>query len=207
MQHSNLLQIVHDRSFRRLCVPVRCAFHSAHWRQQHPAVPFWTLENRLTKITNIYLYQHDQETQHVYLETLNKLLTAIGSADQRLQSSTEDMADYVRLLNEHGSVVASLYLAYTSATSDYVTPAQVAAFTGDAESTWRNRAARHDIPLAWKAGKQWLLPKDVLLFLYNIEMPDEVSEPDPDASEADEEPQMSDEEYHRVMRQLNQNLN
>ena len=43
-----------------------------------------------------------------------------------------------------------------------MTPAQIAAATGTAESTWRNKAARGEIPGAHKAGKQWLIPRAVL---------------------------------------------
>lgn len=199
--------IARDPSFRRLCVPVRCAFQSPHWRGQHPGVPFWTLESQLVKLTNIYLLQQDHETQRAYVETVTRLLMVIGAADRRLQVNADDLTAFLRMLDEHGNVVASLYLAYTAATSDYVTPVQVATFTHTAESTWRNRAAAHEIPLAWKAGKQWLLPKDVLLFLYDIEMPPETHEDNPGVPEADDAPEMTDEEYHQVMRQLNQNMN
>ena len=209
MQQRNLLQIVTDRSFRRLCVPVRCAMRLAHWRERHPGVPFWTLANQLVKLTNIYRLQSDRETQRAYLEALSKLLTAIGDADPRLRVNADDITGYIRLLDEHGGALAGIFLGYSSSTTDYVTPAQVAAFTGDAESTWRNRAARHEIPLAWKAGKQWLLPKDVLLFLYGIEMPADIGESDPEAPvlDEDDDPVMTDEEYHRVRRELNRDLN
>ena len=187
MQQSNLLQIVTDRSFRRLCVPVRCAMRSTHWRERHSGVPFWTLENQLVKLTNIYRLQSDRETQRAYLEALTKLLTAIGDADPRLRVNADDIIGYSRVLDKYGGAIAGVFLGYSSSATDYVTPAQVASFTGDAESTWRNRAARHEIPLAWKAGKQWLLPKDVLLFVYGIEMPADISETDPTAPDVDED--------------------
>ncbi len=51
---------------------------------------------------------------------------------------------------------------YSAFDREELTPAQVAALTATAESTWRNKAAAGDIPGARKAGKQWLLPRAVL---------------------------------------------
>lgn len=200
------MDILENRSFRALCIPIRVAFCSSHWRDQHPGVPFWTLEDGLAKITKIYNTQSDAATQRAYLEALNKLLTAISKADQRLLVQADDVAEYTRLLNEYGSVVAGMFLGYSAAMHTFVTPAQVASFTGDAESTWRNRAARHEIPGARKAGKQWLLPKDVLDISYGVSMPDELRETTPEDEEIAENEQeiaadmatMTDEERHNT---------
>lgn len=42
-------------------------------------------------------------------------------------------------------------------------PSELAAVTGEGESTWRWRAAEGVVPGAIKKGKQWLLPKTVLI--------------------------------------------
>lgn len=209
------MDILENRSFQALCIPIRVAFHAHGWQTQHPSVPIWTLEDALAKLTKIYGTQDDPETQRAYLEALMKLLTKIGAADSRLRVQAEDVTEYIRLLNTYGSVVAALFLAYSISPSDFVTPAQVAAHTGDAESTWRNRAARHEIPGARKAGKQWLLPKDVLEVRYGIQMPSVLRTLSPEQEEiveAERETEaematMTEQEYHQIMRQLNQNMN
>jgi hypothetical protein len=42
---------------------------------------------------------------------------------------------------------------------DWLTPAEAAALTNTAESTWRNKAAAGQVPGAIKKGKQWLIPR------------------------------------------------
>jgi hypothetical protein len=64
-----------------------------------------------------------------------------------------------------------MMLAYACASERFVTPAQVAAQTNTSESLWRNRAAAGSIPGAIKAGKQWLLPRDVLSLCYGVALP------------------------------------
>jgi Ser/Thr protein kinase RdoA (MazF antagonist) len=46
--------------------------------------------------------------------------------------------------------------------ANWLTPAEIAAATGTAESTWRNKAAAGQVPGAVKKGKQWLIPRAVL---------------------------------------------
>ena len=209
------MDILDNQSFQALCIPIRVAFHAHNWQAQHAGVPVWTLEDQLARLTQIYGVQANQVTQRAYLDALMKMLKKIGDADGRLRVQSEDVTEYIRLLNTYGSVVASMFLAYSISPSDFVTPAQVAEFTGDAESTWRNRAARHEIPGARKAGKQWLLPKDVLEVRYGIQMPSALRQLSPEQEEAEESAReadaelaaMTDEEYHRVRRELNRDLN
>ena len=59
---------------------------------------------------------------------------------------TDVDGDYIEL---DTSVLAELF----------ITPAEAAALTNTAESTWRNRAAAGQVPGAVKKGKQWLLPR------------------------------------------------
>jgi len=209
------MDILENKSFLALCLPIRVAFHAHNWMEQHPTVPVWTLENRLEKLTKIYGTQDDSETQRAYLDALMKMLTKIGEADNRLRVQAEDVTEYIRLLNTYGSVVAFMFLAYSISPSDFVTPAQVAELTGDAESTWRNRAARHEIPGARKAGKQWLLPKDVLEVRYGVEIPSSLRQMSPEQEEIEDAERetdaemktMTEQEYHEIRRQLNQELN
>jgi len=56
------------------------------------------------------------------------------------------------------TATAPAFCAIALIPRQYVTPNEAAAFTGTAESGWRNRAAAGDIPGAVKKGKQWLIP-------------------------------------------------
>lgn len=46
---------------------------------------------------------------------------------------------------------------------DVLTPAEVAELTSTAESGWRNKCAAGAFPGAFKKGKQWLIPRSVLV--------------------------------------------
>ncbi len=56
------------------------------------------------------------------------------------------------------TATAPAFVAVALIPRQYVTPNEAAAFTGTAESSWRNRAAAGEIPGAVKKGKQWLIP-------------------------------------------------
>jgi|Deesub1362A_J573_1020465.scaffolds.fasta_scaffold00751_12 hypothetical protein len=52
----------------------------------------------------------------------------------------------------------------------WLTTSEAAELTGESESTWRNRCARHDVPGAIKKGKQWLIPAAAVLLLNVVEI-------------------------------------
>ena len=65
--------------------------------------------------------------------------------------STSDLADELRRSR-----------SFSEVPGDFVTPAQAAVLTGEAEITWRKRAAAGKIPGAHKYGKQWVLPRTAI---------------------------------------------
>lgn len=173
--------ILHNPCFARLCVPIRVVFHSHEWKRAHPEVPIRHLLERWEKFSlNYDLYPHE------YLPALINLLTAIGKATPRLMYQAKDLEGFQRLLEGRGAVVAHLFGAYASAADRLITPVQAAEVSGNAESAWRNRAAAGDIPGAWKAGKQWLLPVSVIELLYCVAVPAEMQHRDPDEDETSE---------------------
>lgn len=166
--------IIEDVNFRAICVPIRVALHAPNWRKRHSNVNVWGLYNTLEHATEKYAQQME-----AYVPALTKLLNAIGKASPQLIISTETFAGYLRLIDDYGAVVPPMMLAYASAPDRFATPVQVADATHSSESLWRNRAAAGEIPGAIKAGKQWLLPRDVLRVLYRIELPRDAFTPTP----------------------------
>jgi hypothetical protein len=99
------------------------------------------------------------------IATFTKLLTSISSADRHLSYTTDDLDWLVHLMDQDPQEyrpVLKMLQAWFSAPDTLLTPAEVAEITVTAESTWRNKAARGEIPGAIKKGKQWLLPASVL---------------------------------------------
>lgn len=201
MRRTNFSSIVRDPHFRALCVPIRAAY-SYGWRRKHPTVPFWALLERLETASKGY-EMYPQE----YVPALTAMLDAIGRASPQLRCRSEDLTAYLALVEQEGHWLVMAFCAFCSAKSDFVTPAQVSAATGTAESTWRNKAAAGDISGAVKAGKQWLLPKDIMEIVFGIDLADAAGQRDPADAAAEEAAerelsQMTDDEYHQVVREL-----
>ena len=188
--------ILRNPHFARLCVPIRVVYHSHQWKRTHADVPIRHLLERWEKFT--FNYDH---YPHEYIPALTRLLSAIAKATPRLAYQQEDLNGYQRLLEEHGGVVAHLFGAYASGSDRFITPGQAATLGDDAESTWRNRAAAGEIPGAWKAGKQWLLPVSVIEVLYGVVVPAEVRSGEPDADDVPE-PEISEAEAQDMLARL-----
>ena len=71
---------------------------------------------------------------------------------------TSEVISPVCLATAGHIATAEAFVACALIPRQYATPSEAAAFTGTAESTWRNRAAAGEIPGAVKKGKQWLIP-------------------------------------------------
>lgn len=152
--------ILNHPSFQSIAAAIRIPFRSAYWRQQHPDVPFWKLLDDLTKLPG-------GPTHQQWLSRWTALQVALAEADPSLVISTEDVSWLLSWMehkpeDEAIAVIAMLY-AYASAPDVTLTPAEIAAATGTAESTWRNKAAAGEIAGAVKRGKQWLIPERVLI--------------------------------------------
>lgn len=152
--------ILNHPSFQNIAATLRVPFRSTYWRQQHPDVPFWTLCNSLTDLPGGPVHPD-------WLSRWTALQVALAEADPSLVLSTEDVTWLLDWLehepaSEATAVIAMLY-AYASAPDETLTPAEIAAATGTAESTWRNKAAAGELAGAVKRGKQWLIPERILI--------------------------------------------
>lgn len=151
--------IITDPHFNNLAAIIRWPFRSHDWKKRHTAeVPFWLLIEALDK-ANAQPFNKER-----WLVALSELLVAITKADPWLSYTTEDLEWMVEQLDgPYGATVASMFMASFSAPDEMLTPAEIAEATGTAESSWRNKAAAHQIPGATKKGKQWLLPRSVVM--------------------------------------------
>lgn len=154
---SDFLGIVHHPNFVRVSAIIRTPFWSSAWRHAHPDVPFWSLLDDVKKSLQI----GDRDAMFGALSTL---LREIADATERLRYSEDDIDWLVRTMDEpNWSTTLWLLMAYASAPDTLYAPSELAAVTEIAESTWRKYAATGIVPGAVKKGKQWLLPKSVLI--------------------------------------------
>jgi len=156
MKYSDILNNPH---FNNLGAIIRVPFQSPEWRRGHSGVPFWNLNKAFVDATPI---DGPWNTADV-ISSFTTLITSISTADPHLTYTEDDINWFVAMLDseEHKAVV-KMFQAWYSAPDTMLTPAEVAAATGTAESTWRNKAAAGHIPGAEKKGKQWLLPRSIL---------------------------------------------
>jgi len=157
MKYSDILKSDH---FNNLAAIIRVPFLSEHWRKEHDEVPFWSLLDELNEVkTEEYFATNRAE----FVNRFCAFLVTLTAADERLTYSEEDLVWFIEVMDsEHALSIISLLFAWFSAPDTMLTPTEVAAATGTAESGWRNKAAAGLIPGAVKKGKQWLLPRSVL---------------------------------------------
>lgn len=152
--------IINNASFQNIAATLRVPFRSAIWRGSHSHVPFWSLWNDLVELPGGPVHA-DWPGRWVSLQV------ALAEADTNLVLSTEDITWLFSWIDhadpgEAAAVISMLY-AFASAPDETMTPAEIAEITGTVESTWRNKAARGEIPGAVKRGKQWLIPDRVVI--------------------------------------------
>ena len=149
-----VLEIINEPGFQRIAAILRVPFWSLSWKREHPDVPFWTLWRNIEM----------SEDREDVLETLTDALMQIANATERLRYNTEDMEWLVRTLDEENwQTWIAMLLAFASAPDVLYAPSELASVTSIAESTWRKYAATGFVIGSIKKGKQWLLPKSVLV--------------------------------------------
>jgi len=154
---SDFSVIIRHPNFVRISAIIRTPFWSSYWKHAHADVPFWTLLDNVKKPLQI------GDKEEVF-GALSELLRAIADATERLRYSVEDIDWLVRTLDEpNWTATIWLLLAYGSAPDTLYSPSELAVVTEIAESTWRKYASNGTVPGAVKKGKQWLLPKSVLI--------------------------------------------
>lgn len=142
--------------FNAIAALLRRTF-GASWRAAHPEIPLNQLLADLAKVTAPDSWNKD--------EALSQLLALITRISESKPSvSTNDLDWLVNIFDgAHPETTINLLLAWSSAPDELLTPAEAAALTNGAESTWRNMAANGELPGAFKKGKQWLIPRSVVL--------------------------------------------
>lgn len=154
---SDFTAIIKHPNFVRISAIIRMPFWSHNWKRAHPDVPFWSLLDDVKKPLQI-------GNREEVFGALSGLLREIADATERLRYSIDDMDWLVRTLDKPDwTTTIWLLMAYASAPDTLYSSAELAAVTETAESTWRKYAANGAVPGAVKKGKQWLLPKSVLI--------------------------------------------
>lgn len=157
-------EVLRNEHFNRLAALIRVPFHSSEWRQEHYEVDFWSMIESLDGAIEI-------DSPEYILETLTSLLVAITKADSSLSYTPEDFDWIVEVLDDGDrEMVFRLFQAWYAAEDKVITVEEAAEITGEAASTWRNRANRGEVPGARKMGKTWLLPVSSLRMM-GVEVP------------------------------------
>lgn len=91
----------------------------------------------------------DEDAVRAYF-TVGNMDAVIGADHGWDQETLSDMADIVVCERWHMVL-------------DYLTTSEAAALSGTSESGWRNRAAAGKIPGAWKAGRDWMIPRSAVV--------------------------------------------
>jgi hypothetical protein len=152
----DLSAILENAHFSRLADLIRVPMFSSAWRQEYPQVDFWAKINTFHKLTAPGLKSIDRAA---VLMAFTDLMDSIVQADSRLFHRTSDLDWLIQVLDgDQAHLILNLLKAWYSAQAEYFTPAELVEITGQAESTWRNKAAAGDIPGTIKKGKQWLIP-------------------------------------------------
>lgn len=159
--YENFSDIIKDPHFVNLAAIARRSFRSRKWQERHPEVPFKTLWKHLDAVTPVDGTRWDKAA---VMAAITDILTAGFGARSSFRHTEEDLHWLADVLDSKQHVmIISLWKAFSVAPDELMTPAEVAEATGTAESGWRNKAAAGAIPGAIKKGKQWLLPRSVLV--------------------------------------------
>lgn len=147
MSKPTLTDILTNEHFQSIAAVIRGARYSdAH-------APIEDAYAALVKATRPY--KPDE-----WLDKFSKLQLEIGDQFPHMRPTTEDIAWLVRVLDgDRPETTLAMLIAYASAPEERMTPAEIAAATGTAESGWRSKAAAGELPGSIKKGKQWLIPK------------------------------------------------
>lgn len=155
--YENFSDIIKDPHFVNLAALARRAYRSRKWQKYHADVPIKTLWKHLEAVTPVDGTRWDKAT---VMTAITDILIA-SATGKYTEDDLRWLADVLDS-NQH-VVIVSLWKAFAVAPDEFVTPAEVAEATGTSESNWRNKAAAGAIPGAFKKGKQWLLPRSVLV--------------------------------------------
>lgn len=146
---------------------------SAQWRKHHVEfnvrVQLQQLAEKLQKESG-----WPASKRQDFILQWNTLVANIVSEDPRLQYSEEDMNWFVEILSldnpEQAKAIFAMLFAVASTRRLWLTTAQVAKLTGEAESTWKNRAAQGKILGVHKEGKTWSFSA-LALRAYGVDVP------------------------------------
>lgn len=159
MNHPILFSdIVRHPSFQRFAALLRLAMRPSSWRYRR--LSHAPLHSYVRNLRDMPL-PHEKTK---FMEAFTHLLVALNQADQRLTWTEADMDWLVAQLDaDHGPVVMALLLAFGSAPDRAVMLHELAALTGEPESTWRERCQRGDVPGADRNRRFWSVSSEALI--------------------------------------------
>lgn len=168
MNIDSLGALTHNTHFLRL-VALLSVPQAAGWRVAHPAIP--PVRNTLNRLMKLRKSLPSASIRDDFFGELTSLLQTLVEADEALNYSTEDM-DWIleSISSEDAPLIFSLLFAYASCPVHWYSAEQVSQFTGNAPSTWRNRAAAGEIIGAKIVAKTWLFPESGLA-AYGVALP------------------------------------
>jgi hypothetical protein len=157
MKFSEVMDNAHFNTFAAI---MRVPMHSSTFRRQHPALPFWTLWERVSGVTDVAHFKtHRQEV----IDRFTDLVGAITREAPWRPVSAEDWRWFYSVMDSpEARTIFGMLLASASAADRLVTPQEVASITRESEEVWRKRAREGKVPGAAQKGGTWLLPVSVL---------------------------------------------
>lgn len=187
--------IVRHPHFRHLAAALRLAY-TPSFIQAHRTISFANLIRDIEAVSFRRARLNIEEYQRVlsaYLATVRTAAPRLAVPEQALTWLFATIADHMQG-GDTGTLIPSLLLGYASARDRFITPSALAKATGTDDSLWRRRAAEGDIPMAYIAGKQWLLPVSVVEIQYDLTIPDDTID-DPDAPPVPEAREFTEADY------------
>lgn len=155
--------ILDHPSFTALAAVLRVPIRDEEWRKTHPHFPAlarWRDLQDACPPPGVLGNRADMT------QALTDFLGRLAAADNRLRPREEDLAWLAGTAEGDDStfkVTFSMLLAAATCPDEMYTPHELAAVAGGGHSTWRWRAKSGAVPGCMKKGKQWLLPRGVLL--------------------------------------------
>lgn len=158
--HVSFSNIIRHPSFRRLAAMLRLAMRPSPWRDRRLSHVHDRVHERVRNMLKAPLPR--EKTR--FTGDLTSVLVALKQSDPRIVWFEADMDWLVAQLDaEHGPATMALLLACGSAPDHAISLRELAALTGDPESTWRDRCQRGDVPGASKDRGVWSVSSEALI--------------------------------------------
>lgn len=155
--------ILDHPSFTAIAAILRVPIRDPEWRKAHPHFPALA---RWRELQDACPPVGVKPNRADMVQEITGFLGDLAAADNRLRPAEGDLAWLAGLAESDDSTLKTTYamlLAAATCPDEMYTPYELAAVAGGGESTWRWRAKSGAVPGCFKRGKQWLIPRGVLL--------------------------------------------